>query len=30
MKGADCTADVSLSGSKSRAGATTCEHYEAR
>jgi hypothetical protein len=30
MKGADCTADVSLSGSKSRAGATTCEHYVAR
>ena len=30
MKGADCSADVTLSGSKSRAGHTTCEHYAAR
>jgi hypothetical protein len=30
MNGPDCTAEVSLSGSTSRAGATTCEHYEAR
>jgi hypothetical protein len=30
MNGPDCSAVVTLSGSKSRAGTTTCEHYEAR
>jgi hypothetical protein len=30
MRGDACTAQVSLSGSRSRAGKTTCEHYEAR
>ena len=30
MNGADCSAEVTLSGSKSRAGRTTCEHYQAR
>lgn len=30
MDGPNCSADVTLSGSRSRAGTTTCEHYEAR
>ena len=30
MSGDTCTAEVSLSGSRSRAGKITCEHYEAR
>lgn len=30
MQGPDCGAEVTLSGSQSRAGATTCEHYAAR
>lgn len=30
MNGPDCSAVVILSGSRSRAGATTCEHYQAR
>lgn len=30
INGADCSAEVTLSGSRSRAGTTTCEHYPAR
>jgi hypothetical protein len=30
MSGPACSAEVTLSDSNSRAGATTCEHYEAR
>ena len=30
MNGADCSAEVTLSGSTSRAGSTICEHYPAR
>lgn len=30
MTGETCSADVSLSGSRSRAGKTTCEHYAAK
>jgi hypothetical protein len=30
MEGPNCTSEVTLSGSKSRAGATTCEHYAAQ
>ena len=30
MNGPDCSAEVTLGGSKDRAGRTTCEHYAAR
>jgi len=30
MTGETCTADVSISGSRSRAGKTTCDHYAAK